>query len=702
MPAELLCPAPDSKVGLKIDYLVRRLGQALVSQGFKRKGRNLLREVGQGLDRHWQIINAQAGEWNAGASGVFYVNLALQFPAIQQVEAARPGKEWMRELLDKVGEEHGQLRERLQNFVPEGHRLWGSEIAVAADEDLPVLAGALIEAVTQWALPWFVSHASVAAVRDFEGSIVVADVDVRIAAALALQDTAAAERLLDAFKGRWESAQPSYVESLRSWLQPLGVNCASLPTPGSPPKKDSWTLRQEALEAAEDARHAAHAAGLASQLDAEAPNPTLLAQAWMSEWRARWRDDPKPLIDLPIGVRVAALDAAGREAVLLALLQTLANREAQARRDPIQEPPSEFEPDHAVAALTGCLLPTLEAPQQLPGLFDILQALQNRLQQGTITAHYPWGFAKLALWLAKQPQSVALRQGMTAWLHTLSVLMPARYQALEQALDARHSEPLDPAAFDDASRLEQLEAYRVQRAARDTPATLARLAAYPEQSLAAEDKAAVKAMRRWLRCDPDTGRQPVHWEADDWGGPALAAWERLAPPLRAALELLLQSWIDDGVEAKPHALAALRTHVDKLPAEHRTDWRRWVLDRLHAFEHHSGKTEWATTRMRRGVGAVIGEDSEQLLLGLLLWSRADHGMTEDALALAWRSVTEAAWQRIPEHGARAPRVGRLGLRLLAGLGGASREYVQVCAVDKADGQRAKASVQALAEPLLHG
>lgn len=699
MSRELLCPGPEDKAGLKIDYLAKRLGQALAPQGFKRKARNLLREVGEGLDRHWQIINFQSGEWNTGAQGEFYVNLALQFPAIQRVEAARPGKEWMQELLDKVCEEHGQLRERLQNFMPEGHRLAGSEIKVGVHEDLPALAHALIEAAEQLALPWLERHACVAAVRDFDGSIIVADAEVRIAAALALNDNAAVERLLEKHKGRWESVQPSYIQNLRKWLQPLGVNCSVLPAPGTQPRKDAWTLRREAEEAAVDARHAAQAAELASQLDVQRPEPALLAGAWLAAWRACRRDDPQPLIDLPSGVRVAALDAAGRETVLLALLQDLVSREARALRDPIRHEPEDFEPDHAVSMLLESLLPTLEAPRQLPALFDILRALQTRLQQDTITAQYPWGFAKLALWLAKQPQSAALRSGVQAWLQSLSVLMPARYEALELALDARYSRPLDPNAFNYAAQLEQQVAYQAQIATRNTPATLARLAAYPEQSLAADDKAAVRALRRWLRRDPGTGQLAVHCEADDWGGSALAAWQQMAPPLRAALEPTLQGWIEAGVGAKPRALMALRTQVAALPAEHHAAWRCWVMDRLRAFEHHSGKTEWATTRMRRGVGAVLGEDSETLLLGLLLWSWADRGLAGDALAPVWRSLTEAAWQRIPEHGARAPGVGKLGLRLLAGLDGASREFVQACAADKAEKQRAKAAAQALADPL---
>ncbi|MGM9483306.1 DUF4304 domain-containing protein [Roseateles sp. NT4] len=699
MAKELACPGHGDKVGLKIDYLSRLLGQSLAAQGFKRKGRNLLREAGDGVDRHWQIINFQSGEWNSGASGEFYVNLALQFPAIQRVEAARPGKAWMQELLDKVGEEHGQLRERLQNLVPVGHRLAGSEIKIAPDEDLPALAAALVEATAQWALPWFAAHASVAAVRDFDGSIITADADVRIAAALALNDSASAERLLRKHQGRWESVQASYIQSLRDWLEPAGVNCSCLPAPGQQPKKDSWALRREAEAAAEDAGHEAQAAELTAQLDTHGLEPALLAAAWLAEWRARRRQDPKPLVDLPSGARVAALDAAGREAVLLALLQSLVAIEAQAKRDSLHPKPEEFATDEAVAVLLQAVLPTLEAPRQPATLFDALRALQARLRQDLVTAQYPWGFARLATWLARQPQDAALRIGMESWLQGLRVLMPARHEATEQSLAAYYSRPLDPAAFNYASQLEQRASYEAQLAAQDRPATLARLAAYPEQSLAPDDKAAVRAWRRWLRRDPSTGLLPVHCEGDDWGGPTIAAWQTLDAALRQALEPVLQAWLETGVEAKPRALKALGAQVAALPAEHRGPWQAWVLDRLRWFEHSSGATEWATTRMRPGVGVVLGEDSENLLLGLMLWSWADRGLPDAALVPVWRTLTEAAWLRLPNHGARAPTVGRLGLRLLAGLGGAAREFVQSCADAKGEKQLAKVAAQALAEPL---
>jgi hypothetical protein len=40
---ELKCPGPEDKAGAKIDYLAKRLGQALAPLGFTRKSRTIYR-----------------------------------------------------------------------------------------------------------------------------------------------------------------------------------------------------------------------------------------------------------------------------------------------------------------------------------------------------------------------------------------------------------------------------------------------------------------------------------------------------------------------------------------------------------------------------------------------------------------------------------------------------------------------------------
>ncbi|MFO1252094.1 MAG: DUF4304 domain-containing protein [Inhella sp.] len=698
---ELKCPAPEDKAGAKIDYLAKRLGQALAPHGFTRKSRTVYREQGEGVQRHWQIVNLQAGSWNEGPRGEFYVNLALQFPAIERLQAQRPGQAWRLEHLEQVDECHGHLRARLDALLPADHALARSEYKLGRDTDLPALAERFEAALSAFVLPWFERHARVEALRDFEGSLASADIPLRITAALALQDRTGAERLLAAHPGRWQHLSASFVQELRAWLDSQGLDTSALAPACAPRPPDAWTQRQQAREAAECAAHQQQAERLLAATDPQAPDPDSLAAAWVAEWQARWRENPKTLQDLPSGARIAALDGPGREAVLLALLHALATQEAGAHRHPIQASAKDFEGDEAAAALLKALLPQLGPLQQPEPLFAALQTLQTRLQQDMVTAQYPWGFATLAAWLERQPRCAALQQGVAAWLAQLPHTVLARWDATEAALAAARAQPLDPNSSlyeflkDSRERMDELQA---QAPPVDPADVRRRLREYPEQSLAPADKAAVRSWRRWLRRDPVTGLLPVQFEPDDFGGPAQAAWDSAPPALKTAAAPVVQHWLE-GVPTKPSQrwLGELRARIDGFDAAQQQPWRAWVRERLAAFAQSSGRTEWATTGARPGVDARLGECSEDLLLGLLWWSALDPEL-HDA---PWQAVATAAFERLPEVGARALAVGALALRLLAGRGGAAAEWVATQAKAKGAKQLAKAAEKALAEPWLN-
>lgn len=699
---ELKCPAPEDKAGAKIDYLAKRLGQALAPQGFTRKSRTLWREQGEGVQRHWQIVNLQAGQWNEGPRGEFYVNVALQFPALEQLQAQRPGQEWRLQHLEQVDECHGHLRGRLNDLLPAGHPLAAPDYKLRRDTDLPALASSLEVAVHAHVLPWFAHQVSLEALRDFEGSLIAADIPLRVLAALALQDRAGAERLLAAHGGRWQHMNAQYVQEFSRWLQGQGLDTSAMAAACAPRPPDTWTQRQQAREQAEQAAHQDQAQALMATLDPQAPDPQALAAAWCAEWQARWREEPKTLQQLDSGARIAALDEAGREAVLLALLQGLAQAEAASSRHPNHVDPNAFERDEAVAALLKALLPELGPLQQPAPLFAALQVLQGRLQQDLVTAAYPWGFATLAAWLERQPRSAQLAQGIAAWLNQLPHTVLTRWDRTEQALAAERAKPLDPNDSmyeflkESRERMAELEA---QAPPVDPEAVRRRLTEYPEQSLAPADKAAVRSWRRWLRRDPVTGLLPVQFEPDDFGATAQAAWDRAPPALQAAATPLIQHWLE-GVPTKPSQrwLRELRTRIEGFDTAQLPPWRAWVRERLAAFPHSSGHTEWATTGARPGVGARLGECSEDLLLGLLWWLALDPEL-HDA---PWQAVATAAFERLPEVGARAPAVGGLALRLLAGQGGAATEWVALQAKAKGAKQLAKAADKALAEPFSPG
>jgi len=653
------------------------------------------------VQRHWQILNLQAGQWNEGPRGEFFVNLALQFPAIEQLQAQRPGQAWRLQQLEQVDEANGHLRERLDAVLPAGHPLARPEFKLGRDTDLPALAGQFEDVLQAHVLPWFQGHAGLEALRDFQGSLIAADIPLRITAALALQDRAGAERLLAAHPGRWQNLNARFVQEWRDWLDSLGLDTTALAPACAPRPPDAWTQRQQAREEAERAAHQQQSESLMAALDPQAPAPDALVAAWTAEWQARWREDPKALKDLDSGARIAALEPPRREAVLLALLQGLAARELGAHRHPIQADPKDFEGDEAAAALLKALLPQLGPLQQPEPLCAALQQLQTRLQQDLVTAQYPWGFATLAAWLERQPRSAALLQGLAAWLDQLPHTVLARWDATEAALATARAQPLNPNRPLDEFLKDSRER-RDEREAQAAPVDLAdvrrRLRAYPEQSLAAADKAAVRSWRRWLRRDAVTGLLPVQFEPDDFGAPAQAAWDSAAPALRAAAAALIQQWLE-GVPTKPSPrwLRELRSAIAGFEPSQLPAWRHWVHARLAAFPHSSGRTEWATTGARPGVGARLGECSQDLLLGLLWWSALDPVLHE----APWQVVATAAFERLPEVGVRAPAVGALALRLLAGRGGAAAEWVAAQAKTPGAKQLAKAAEKALAEPWLN-
>ena len=104
----------------------------------------------------------------------------------------------------------------------------------------------------------------------------------------------------------------------------------------------------------------------------------------------------------------------------------------------------------------------------------------------------------------------------------------------------------------------------------------------------------------------------------------------------------------------------------------------------------------AGSGLRSVAGSVAGA-CRVGVLGLLWWSALDREL-HDA---PWQAVATAAFERLPEVGARAPAVGGLALRLLAGQGGAAAEWVATQARAQGAKQLAKAAEKALAEPWLN-
>jgi hypothetical protein len=753
-------PAPDAKSGLKIDYVAKRLAPALLPLGFNRKARLFTRAAGHGDEAHWQIVQLQADKWNEGPRGAFFVNLAVQFPALMRQAARRPGMDWLERHFDEVDESLGQLRQRLgllQSALPAGHPCarpaHSDEFRFGSGSDLASLANDVVRATCEVGLPWLQQHASLRALADFEGSLITADVDVRIGAAVLLGDRARAQRILLDRRARFEHVHKTYLANARAWYTDLGLDVSVLPAEPAPAQPSAWELKREAEQRAEEERHARHAEEIRAQAatsragpdaaaasatparcaastgasgaarDAEPDHataspsgatlpPAALAEAWVAEHMAQRRSEPAPLTDLPSGRDVATLDAAGREAVLSALLQRLVAAEARPSgpRDPFNPPVDGFDLDESVKALLAVLLPTLPATTEATALAVLrhMKALVTRWRQELVTGDYPWGFALLARWLvgpAGAPHRAALQPAIEAWLQAFSAFAVDAHErrAARVATDAK-------AAEDPAHPLHEMLREARERAAelaeRQPPPSAEevrrRIAEYPEQCMAGADKQAVAALRRELRRDAASGRLPVAWDGDDWGRSAQTAWQALPAALREALTPTLQRWLE-GVDTHPTKtwMRTLHSEMSRLTSAHAAAWRAWVLQQLASFEHCSGRTEWATTGTRPGVDARLGEASENLLQGLLWWAWHDTAIDAAALAQVLQPVCIGAWQRLPDMGARAPTVGSLALRMRASLGDAARAAVAALAQARGAPKQLKQAVErALKEPLV--
>lgn len=708
-------PAEDAKAGVKIDYVAKRLALVLAPLGFKRQARQFTRAAGSGDDTHVQIVHLQAGQWNEGPRGEFHVNLVLQWPALLRVLAQREGQAWRAEHTDKADPGLGPFSERLahlQSELPATHPCARPAIPdtfkFGRSSDLAALADEVAQAVVQVGWPWLQQHGSLRALADFQGSLLTADVEERLAAALLLGDHARAQQILVERRARFEQSNNGYLASVRGWLVGLGMDVSALPAAVAPTAPSAWEQKREAEQRAMEEQHAQEAQAIRAQA-ASALTPEALAEAWLAEHRAAWRHDPAPLADLSSGRDIAALDAAGREAVLCALLQHLVAREQHdaASRDPRQPSGDSFDADESVQVLLAALLPTLPSAAKGTVLTVLgqMRALVTRWNQELVTGGYPWGFAALVRWLAGPagaPHRAAMQPAIAAWLAAYGEFAVAAHERLTAQVAADQAAAEDPAhpLHDILREAREREAELAAEQGLPTPEELRRrIAAYPEQGMAGADKQAVATLRRALRRDAATGHLPVAWDDDDWGQVAQAAWQALPAATRDAMAPVLQSWLE-GVETRPSKTWLRTLAAQAAQAGPADDWRAWVRQQLAAFATSSGRTEWATTGARPGVGARLGEASENLLLGLLWWAWHDPALDATALEEALLHVSTGAWQRLPDVGARAPTVGGLVLRMRAGLGEAARQ--QVAALGAGRGvpkQRQQAVERALKEPL---
>jgi hypothetical protein len=246
-------PPPDARIGEKVDYLVTAwLPPALAPLRFARFRRTLHRTVVRDGCEAVQVVHLQGSKWNRGRTGEFFVNLAVQLPALVRLVAELPQDAWWLEHLGKVDEVSCALRADLRHALPaepadwwppdlrEMQRHGGVAFLVRTDEDLVQLGSAVARAVAQYGVPWLNDHSS------FEAAWGPFDEDplryggqcARLAAGILLGRHAEAA-VLFAEKADRLAGSPERFAEVKAWAIRHGLDVHGVgPTP---PRSAGWS-----------------------------------------------------------------------------------------------------------------------------------------------------------------------------------------------------------------------------------------------------------------------------------------------------------------------------------------------------------------------------------------------------------------------------------------------------------------------------
>jgi hypothetical protein len=226
-------PSADAKIGRKIDYVAAaHLAPALAPHGFARQARTLWRERGEGNARALQVVNLQGYKWNEGSRGSFCVNLGVQFPALHELLAARPGHDWMRPWIGRADEAACTLRARIDEVLPDRRdAAWPPGLArgedhwfgIGEDTDLAALGTLVAALVVEHALPWLDEAGDLAAC--FEGRTgrhrLAPPPSWRVAAGVLLGRTDEAAALYRTLREAIAEREP--VDAVEAWLASIGL-----------------------------------------------------------------------------------------------------------------------------------------------------------------------------------------------------------------------------------------------------------------------------------------------------------------------------------------------------------------------------------------------------------------------------------------------------------------------------------------------
>lgn len=654
-------PSCDSKIGKKIEYIVAELEDAVTDLGFKRKSRCIWRETGCGIERCFQTIELQGWKWNEASEGKFAVNLSIKFPEVLTLETEMTGDPWLGEIANDPMKA-ANLDIRLNEILPANREDWWTPemdskrdlwFEIKETTDLSALSEILRKSFFEYVSPWF-ERASNLEFLFSSTDRKPTSVTSRLCAGVLLNREDQVVRLFSE-SGSTRLSEWRF-EAAKKWLQSRGHSLESVTW--SPPE------HHIAMHESEEKRKDERAAKLKAALEAALARNTAAANGDFSSASdiaemlhshmevcclAGYNSDPRLF---PTAERMLASDAATRKTLVSAILNELATAPISAAASVEALRLVGIYPyDHVWGELLVALLKQLPCDLEFAeSILSQLVVLARRVHiPSTICHGFPYPFPAIVSYLEKNaaPWSEDLKPQVRALLEELSkVVVEEDIKAVLQ-LEEFHRKsgtptiPLPPP--------EELEAARV------------RIGEHPEHYFEKAERDAITALRKWMKRTAD-GSIPLEIEPDHWGM-ELENARSLFPGSPSMMTRFLE-FLAHGVPPKltKASSKALMEWLDNLAEESdREAIASWLDATLKSFIHTDLSYEWAMTRPRPGVGAIPGETSGNILLGLIRLARL---WNAERFASALETVADASYRRIPDIGPRFRKSGNAAIEAL--------------------------------------
>jgi hypothetical protein len=644
-------PDADAKIGAKIDFVAKRLAEALHAEGFTRRTRVLFRERGEGPGRTVQLIAFQGDKWNEGKWGKFTINLGVCFPALLDLQKNLPGLEWIGQHANPYdvafgpGGFEGRLGDALEG---ESSPRWPETlkpredfwVQIDARTDLVALSDRVNAAVEDLALPWLQRRSALSAFGQTDATSIrgPGPREQVLAAILAGNLDMARERLLASSPQRLASDRKQF-DAVLALLQQHGVNVEGLvwadpsPHPMREKRADKvGTLRKK--HAAEVEAYLAHGTTLAGREDS-------FLDAWVHQAAAE--QSAQTVRVFPLWRVIGDANIAQRRALLNRLLERMPEPGPTVESTLVNVWATyENYHVHAWSRLAEALLDDDGEPSSAAEAAAMLEALAGAaalVTGGMTNDEFNAPIASAIRWLDKScspKDRFEARDQMRDLLSSITTATVTRSRA--RLSHAPSKELLGDVLADQLATLYTPESARnFDRLYTESP----------ERGYTSRDRGAILTIKRWLRAD-ELGHVPLVIESDDWGTQLANALQELEPDRRHKLTTHLE-WFDETASSKPTKRwwAELDARRATLPDEHIVRWLGRTLPRF-------AKTELKHFLWAPGYLAFPGETSERVLIGLIHWAGR---INTPSLVPALETVANAAFQVVPDVRVRAYSVG---------------------------------------------